>query len=74
MNFNETYKKQMDNFCDENITASANDILLKAKSAEAPSESKIIEFKPKKKAKKFTAFLVAKKDAENLFRKKNWFM
>lgn len=59
MNFNETYKKQMDNFCDENITASANDILLKAKSAEAPSESRIIEFKPKKKAKKFTAFIAA---------------
>ena len=56
MSFNENYKKQMDNFCDENITITASDILAKAHKQE--TTSKVIEFRPKK-VKKVTTFIAA---------------
>ncbi len=59
MSFNENYKKQMDNFCNENLTMTASDILAKAHTQKQENTSKIIEFKPKKQAKKITTFIAA---------------
>ncbi len=59
MSYNENYKKQMDNFCNENLTMTATDILAKAKASETEATSKVIQFKPKKATKKITGFVAA---------------
>ena len=58
MSFNENYKKQMDNFCNENLTITASDILAKANTQKKETACEIIDFKPKK-TKKFTTFIAA---------------
>ena len=59
MTFNENYKKQMDNFCNENLNLTASDILEKAQTQTTESASKVMQFSPKKKAKKFTVLVAA---------------
>lgn len=59
MSFNENYKKQMDSFCDENLNLTASDILAKAKTEKTEGTTNIIEFKPKKKVRRFTGLVAA---------------